>query len=104
MQKLLAKVNTEESYNPNPKTLYVYETESGMVNYSYTNKRGISFAISNIQTGWRGPDLPDCIYDYKNPLHLLKNVIKAVNGCVVNVVDHKLYLSLIHISEPTRPY
>ena len=62
-----------------------------MVSYSYTNKRGISFAVSNMQTGWRGPDLPDCIYDYKTPYYLLRNVIKAVNGGVVKAVDHKLY-------------
>ena len=91
MKKLIAKVNTEQSYHPNPKTLYIYETESGMVSYSYTNKRGVSFAVSNMQTGQRGPDLPDCVYDYKTPYHLLRNVIKAVNGGVVKAVDHKLY-------------
>ena len=91
MRKLIAKVNTAQRSGSNPKTLFVYENESGTVGYNYTNSQGTSFAISNIQTGWRGPDLPDCIYDYKTPYHLLRNVIKAVNGGVVKVVDHKLY-------------
>jgi hypothetical protein len=92
MRKLIGKVNTESyGYHPNPKTLYIYENESGTVGYSYTNSRGTSFAVSNMQTGYKGPELPDCIYDYKNPFHLLRSVVKAVNGGVVKAVDSKLY-------------
>jgi hypothetical protein len=91
MKKLVAKVSTQQRSGLNPKTLYIYETDSGMVSYSYTNSRGSSFAISNMQCGWRGPNLPDCVYDYKNPFHLLRNVVKAVNGGVQMVTDSKLY-------------
>jgi len=91
MRKLIAKVNTRQRNGLNPKTLFVYENESGTVGYSYTNSSGTSFAISNMQCGWRGPNLPDCVYDYKNPFHLLRNVIKAVNGGVQEVADSKLY-------------
>ncbi len=91
MKKLVAKVSTRQRSGANPKTLYIYETDSGMVSYSYTNSRGSSFAISNMQCGWRGPNLPDCVYDYKNPFHLLRNVVKAVNGGVQMVTDSKLY-------------
>ena len=44
-----------------------------------------------MQTGYKGPELPDCVYDYKNPFHLLRSVVKAVNGGVVKAVDSKLY-------------
>ena len=91
MRKLIGKVNTQQRNGLNPKTLFVYENQSGTVGYSYTNSSGTSFAISNMQCGWRGPNLPDCVYDYKNPFHLLRNVIKAVNGGVQEVVDSKLY-------------
>ena len=91
MKKLIAKVNTRQRSGLNPKTLFVYENESGTVGYRYTNSSGTSFAISNMQCGWRGPNLPDCVYDYKNPFHLLRNVINAVNGGVQEVIDSKLY-------------
>ncbi len=91
MKKLIAKVSTQQRSGLNPKSLYVFETDCGMVDYSYTNKRGVRFAVSNMQCGWRGPELPDCVYDYKNPFHLLRNVIKAVNGGVQEVTDSKLY-------------
>ena len=91
MKKLIAKVSTQQRSGLNPKTLLVYENQSGTVGYRYTNSGGMSFAISNMQCGWRGPNLPDCVYDYKNPFHLLRNVIKAVNGGVQEVTDSKLY-------------
>ncbi len=91
MKKLIGKVNTVQYSGVNPKTLHIFETESGMVYYSYTNKRGVRFAVSNMQTGLRGPELPDCIYDYKSPFHLLRTVVKSVNGGVVDVIDSKLY-------------
>ena len=64
MKKLIAKVSTQQRSGLNPKTLFVYENQSGTVGYRYTNSGGTSFAISNMQCGWRGPNLPDCIYDY----------------------------------------
>ena len=91
MKKLIAKVNTQQRSGLNPKVLHIFETDCGMVDYSYTNKRGVRFAVSNMQCGWRGPELPDCVYDYKNPFHLLRNVIKAVNSGVQEVTDSKLY-------------
>ena len=92
MHKLIGKINTEQRGGLNPKTLYVYENESGTVGYRYTDKRGTRFAVSNIQVGWRGPELPDCIYDYKSPMQLMRAAVKAVNGGVVTVVDKKTYI------------
>lgn len=92
MQKLIGKIYTEQSNGLNPKILYVYENESGTVDYTYTDKRGTRFAVSNIQVGWRGPDLPDCIYDYKSPMHLMRAAEKAVNGGVVTAVNKKTYI------------
>ena len=92
MRKLIAKVNTAQRSGLNPKTLFVYENGSGTVGYNYTNNQGMSFAISNMQCGWRGPNLPDCIYDYNTPAHLIRSVIKAVNGGVQKVIDKKVYI------------
>ena len=92
MRKLIAKVNTAQRSGLNPKTLFVYENGSGTVGYNYTNNQGMSFAISNMQCGWRGPTLPDCIYDYNTPAHLIRSVIKAVNGGVQEVIDKKVYI------------
>jgi|SRR5210317_1663028 len=91
MKKLIAKVSTQQRSGLNPKTLFVYENQSGTVGYRYTNSGGTSFAISNMQCGWRGPNLPDCIYDYISPAQLLRCVVKAVNGGVQEVTDSKLY-------------
>ena len=91
MKKLIAKVSTQQRGGLNPKTLFVYENESGTVGYQYTNSSGTSFAISNMQCGWRGPNLPDCVYDYKSPERLLWYVIQAVNGGVQEVTQSKLY-------------
>ncbi len=44
-----------------------------------------------MQCGWRGPELPDCIYDYNTPAHLIRSVVKAVNGGVQEVTDKKVY-------------
>jgi len=92
MQKLIGKINTEQYGGLNPKTLYVYENESGAVGYRYISKSGTSFAVSNIQCGWRGPELPDCIYEYNSPMHLMRAAEKAVNGGVVTAVSKKTYL------------
>ena len=53
MKKLIAKVNTAQRSGSNPKTLFVYENESGTIGYRYLNSHGTSFAISNMQCGWR---------------------------------------------------
>ena len=91
MKKLIAKVNTQQRSGLNPKVLHIFETDCGMVDYSQTNKRGVRFAVSNMQCGWRGPNLPDCVYDYISPAQLLRCVVKAVNGGVQEVTDSKLY-------------
>ena len=43
MRKLIAKVNTAQRSGLNPKTLFVYENESGTVGYNYTNNQGEGF-------------------------------------------------------------
>lgn len=92
MRKLIAKVNTAQRSGLNPKTLFVYENESGTIGYNYTNNRGLSFAVSNMQCGLRGPNLPDCIYDYNTPAQLIRSVVKAVNGGVQEVTGKKVYI------------
>jgi hypothetical protein len=45
-----------------------------------------------MQCGWRGPLLPDNIYEYEDNKQLLSAVIEAVNGGVQEVVESKLFI------------
>jgi hypothetical protein len=92
MRQLLAKVNTEDPYG-NKHVLKVFESDSGEVNYSLTTSRGVGLAVSNMQCGWRGPHLPDNVYDYESPSVLMRNVIKAINGSTEKVIDSTNYLT-----------
>jgi hypothetical protein len=92
MKKLIAKLTLKDSYK-NTKFLKVFTNEEeGTVSYSYTSPSGASFALSNMQCGWRGPLLPDNTYEYKNNKQLLSTVIEAVNGGVQTVEDSKLFV------------
>jgi len=92
MNKLIAKLTLKDGYK-NTKFLKVFTNEeAGTVSYSLTSGTGISFAISNMQCGWRGPLLPDNTYEYKNNKQLLSAVIEAVNGGVQEVEDSKLFV------------
>ena len=92
MKKLIAKLTLKDGYK-NTKFLKVFTNkEEGTVSYSLVSSSGISFAISNMQCGWRGPLLPDNTYEYKNNRQLLSAVIEAVNGGVQEVEDSKLFV------------
>ena len=92
MNKLIAKLTLKDVYK-NTKFLKVFTNEEeGTVSYSYVSSSGTSFALSNLQCGWRGPLLPDNTYEYKNNRQLLSAVIKAVNGGVQTVEDAKLFV------------
>jgi hypothetical protein len=92
MNKLIAKLTLKDGYK-NKKFLKVFTNEeAGTVSYSLVSPLGISFAISNMQCGWRGPLLPDNTYEYKNNKQLLSAVIEAVNGGVQTVEDSKLFV------------
>ena len=92
MKKLIAKLTLKDVYK-NTKFLKVFTNEEeGTVSYSYVSSSGTSFALSNMQCGWRGPLLPDNTYEYKNNRQLLSAVIKAVNGGVQTVEDAKLFV------------
>ena len=91
MKKLIAKLTLKDGYK-NTKFLKVFaNAEEGTVSYSLTSGAGTSFALSNLQCGWRGPLLPDNTYEYKNNWQLLSAVVEAVNGGVQTVVDSKLF-------------
>jgi hypothetical protein len=92
MQQLLGKINTVDPYG-NRHVLKVFENESGTVGYSLSTSKGIRLAVSNMQCGWRGPDLPDNVYDYDNPVKLMRDVREAINGSTEKFTDSKTYLS-----------
>jgi hypothetical protein len=93
MRQLIGKFEVKDSMS-NQKTLKVFTNrEEGTVAYSLTsNKSGNSFAISNMQCGWRGPQLPDNTYEYPTNKALMKAVIEAVNGGVYRVKEEKLFV------------
>lgn len=93
MRKLIAHVEVVDGLNRNPKTLRVFANrEEGTVGYSLISDNDTSFAISNMQCGWRGPQLPDNTYEYKSNEALLKRIVVAVNGGVYKVVRTKLFV------------
>ena len=92
MKQLIAKLNLTEPMG-NKKIFKIFEYESGEIGYSLTNSQGISFSTSNLQCGWRGPLLPDNVFEYKSPKQLLESVIEAVNGGVSNVDNSSLFFN-----------
>lgn len=93
MTKLIAKLLVSDSLK-NEKTLKVFTNqEQGTVSYTLVGVNGsTSFSISNLQCGWRGPSLPDNIYEYKNNKELFEAVIKAINGGVYKIIEQKLFI------------
>ena len=89
MKQLIAKLNLTEPMG-NKKIFKIFEYESGEVGYSLTNSEGAPFATSNLQCGWRGPLLPDNVFEYQSPKQLLESVIESVNGGVSNVDSSSL--------------
>jgi hypothetical protein len=96
MRQLIGKFKITDSMNENPKSLMVFvNREEGTVGFSLTNSEDTSFAISNMQCGWRGPDLPDNTYEYPTNRALMKAVKEAVNGGVYHVIEEKLFIDII---------
>ena len=92
MKKLMAKLTLKDVYG-NTKFLQVFiNDEEGTVSYSHFNSSRTSFSISNLQCGWKGPLLPDNIYEYEDNKQLLSAVVEAVNGGVQEVVESKLFI------------
>lgn len=93
MKQLIAKLDVSDGFG-NKEVLKVFTNrEEGTVNYSLTGlNSGISFSISNLQCGWRGPSLPDNTYEYETNQSLLNAIIEAVRGGVYQVVDKKLFV------------
>jgi len=92
MKQLIAKLNLTESMG-NKKIFKIFEYESGEVGYSLTNSDGVGFATSNLQCGWRGPLLPDNVFEYESPKQLLESVIESVKGGVSNVNSSSLFIN-----------
>lgn len=94
MKQLIAKLDVADPFG-NEKVLKVFSNvEEGTVTYHLTGKKsGISFSISNLQCGWRGPSLPDNNYEYNDNQALLNSVVEAVNGGVCKVKDKKLFVN-----------
>ena len=92
MKKLMAKLTLKDGYG-NTKFLQVFiNAEEGTVSYSHFSASRAPFSISNLQCGWRGPLLPDNIYEHEDNRQLLSAVVEAVNGGVQEVVESKLFL------------
>ena len=89
MKQLIAKLNLTEPMG-NKKIFKIFEYESGEVGYSLTNSEGVGFTTSNLQCGWRGPLLPDNVFEYESPKQLLESVIESVNGGVSSVDSSSL--------------
>jgi hypothetical protein len=95
MRQLIGKFEIADSFG-NKKSLKVFANrEEGTVGFSLTNSGGISFSISNMLCGWRGPHLPDNTYEYPTNKSLMKAVKDAVNGGVCNVIEEKLFIDVI---------
>ena len=92
MKQLIAKLNLTEPMG-NKKIFKIFEYESGEVGYSLTNSDNVGFATSNLQCGWRGPLLPDNVFEYESPKQLLESVIEAVNGGVSKVDSSSLFFN-----------
>lgn len=96
MRKLIANVRvTQGNYGSrNQKTLRVFTNQDeGTVGYSLVSDNGTSFSISNMQCGWRGPQLPDNTYEYNDNAALLNRIVEAVNGGVYKVIEKKLFVN-----------
>jgi len=93
MKQLIAKLDVSDGFG-NKKVLKVFTNkEEGTVGYSLVGlNSGISFAISNMQCGWRGPNLPDNTYEYETNKVLLDAVVEAVMGGVYKVSSRKLFI------------
>ena len=92
MRQLIGKFEVKDSMG-NQKTLKVFTNRQvGTVDFSLTNNGGFSFAISNMQCGWRGPQLPDNTYEYPTNKALMEAVKEAVNGGVCKVTEEKLFI------------
>jgi hypothetical protein len=93
MRQLIGKFKVEDGFG-NEKSLKVFANhEEGTVGFSLTSESGTSFAISNMQCGWRGPHLPDNTYEYPTNKVLMKAVKEAVNGGVYRVKEEKLFIN-----------
>jgi hypothetical protein len=92
MRQLIGKFEVVDGFG-NQKTLKVFANRQvGTVDLSLTNSGGTSFAISNMQCGWRGPQLPDNTYEYPTNKELMDAVKEAVNGGVCKVTEEKLFI------------
>jgi len=93
MKQLIAKLNVSDGFG-NKKVLKVFTNrDEGTVSYSLTsNSSGMGFAISNMQCGWRGLNLPDNTYEYETNKVLLDAVVEAVMGGVYKVSSRKLFI------------
>ena len=92
MRQLIGKFEVVDGFG-NQKTLKVFANRQvGTVDLSLTNSGGTSFAISNMQCGWRGPQLPDNTYEYPTNKALMEAVKEAVNGGVCKVTEEKLFI------------
>ena len=92
MRKLIAKLKLD-GLHTNVYFLNVYTDEDeGTVDYRLTCTNSINYALSNMQCGWRGPLLPDNIYEHSDNENLLGTIREAVNGGVYTVQELKLFV------------
>ena len=93
MKILVGKVEITDGLN-NQKTLKVFtDRTKGIVDFLLTGKNGTRFSISNMQCGWRGPNLPDNTYEYPTNTMLMAAVKEAIYGGVYDVVEVKTFVS-----------
>lgn len=82
MKRLVGKLNLQDPMGNKSKLMVFENREEGTVQYNL----GIE-SLSNLQVGWRGPELPDNTYEYPTVKGLLAAVKEAVNGGTRTVVD-----------------
>lgn len=86
MQKeILGHFNLTDPYG-NAQMLKVYEKEDGYLNYRLSS-RNQACSLSNLQVGWRGPELPVSIDDALTVHDLVKEIKRAVQGGTNLVYD-----------------
>ena len=87
MKRLVGKLKLEDPMGNKSKLMIFANNQEGTVKYELSTLSGTREAISNLQVGWRGPELPDNTYVYTTTRALLSDVVKAVRGGVRSVME-----------------
>ena len=87
MKRLVGKLKLEDGMGNKSKLMVFANNQEGTVKYELTAGSGTRESLSNLQVGWRGPELPDNTYEYATTRALLSDVVKAIRGGVRSVLE-----------------